>query len=109
MIACKQYCFAESSWGDWLIMAMLRGVWRTRRAQVESAAPYVALVRATAQFPHTPKQLPTRMRIATYNVHRWAGRRLPQVLRHLERIDFLLLPPPSLVTRSVVFAVVCCA
>lgn len=54
-------------------MAMLRGVWRTRRAQVESAAPYVALVRAAAQTPHTPKQLPTRMRIATYNVHRWSG------------------------------------
>ena len=31
---------------------------------------------------------------------------LPQFLRHNERVDLTLLPPPSLIARCVIFAVV---
>jgi endonuclease/exonuclease/phosphatase family metal-dependent hydrolase len=55
------------------MVAVLRDAKRARRKQVESAAPYVSLVRAASQFPSIPKQLPARMRVATYNVHRWSG------------------------------------
>ena len=54
-------------------MAMLRDAKRARRAQVESAVPYLSLVRAASQFHAIPKQVPTHMRVATYNVHRWSG------------------------------------
>ena len=35
-----------------------------------------------------------------------ACRGLPQLLRHNKRVDLTLLPPPSLIARCVIFAVV---
>lgn len=55
------------------MVVVLRDAQRARRAQVESAAPYVSLVRAASKFSAMPQQLPDRMRVATYNVHRWSG------------------------------------
>ena len=55
------------------MVVVLRDAQRARRAQVESAAPYVSLVRAASKLSAMPKQLPDRMRVATYNVHRWSG------------------------------------
>jgi endonuclease/exonuclease/phosphatase family metal-dependent hydrolase len=46
---------------------------RTRRAQLESAVPYLSLVRAPSQTHTIPKHIPTHARVATYNVHRWSG------------------------------------
>jgi endonuclease/exonuclease/phosphatase family metal-dependent hydrolase len=46
---------------------------RTRRLPLESAVPYLSLVRAPSQIHTIPKQLPTHVRVATYNVHRWSG------------------------------------
>ena len=46
---------------------------RVRRAQLESAVPYLSLVRAPSQIQPIPKQLPIDVRVATYNVHRWSG------------------------------------
>jgi len=46
---------------------------RARRTQLESAVPYLSLVRAPSQIQPIPKQLPIHVRVATYNVHRWSG------------------------------------
>ncbi len=46
---------------------------RARRAQLESPVPYLSLVRAPSQIQPIPEQLPTHVRVATYNVHRWSG------------------------------------
>lgn len=46
---------------------------RGRRAQLDSVAPYLSLVRAPSQIQPVPKQLPIQVRVATYNVHRWSG------------------------------------
>jgi phospholipase D1/2 len=46
---------------------------RARRTQLESAVPYLSMVRTSSQIHAIPKQLPTHVRVATYNVHRWSG------------------------------------
>jgi hypothetical protein len=42
--------------------------------------------------------------LATRIVDAWRG--LPQVLRHNKRVDFVLPPPPPLITCGVILAVV---
>lgn len=46
---------------------------RERRAALNAAVPYLSLVRAPAEPGPIPDGLPLHIRVATYNVHRWAG------------------------------------
>ena len=46
---------------------------RERRLALQAAVPYLALVRAPAEPGPVPEALPRRIRVATYNVHRWSG------------------------------------
>jgi len=46
---------------------------RERRVALQAAVPYLALVRAPAQPLPVLHALPRRIRVATYNVHRWSG------------------------------------
>ncbi|MDJ0514179.1 MAG: endonuclease/exonuclease/phosphatase family protein [Methyloceanibacter sp.] len=66
------------------MVEVLRDAQRAHRARVEAAAPYVSLVRAASKSTAMPQQLPARMRVATYNVHRWSGasgRQVPDATR----------------------------
>lgn len=47
---------------------------RERRAALNAAVPYLSLVRAPSVPGPIPDALPVRIRVATYNVHRWTGR-----------------------------------
>jgi endonuclease/exonuclease/phosphatase family metal-dependent hydrolase len=46
---------------------------RERRAVLDAVLPYLSLVRAPARLGRVPERLPRQIRVATYNVHRWAG------------------------------------
>ncbi|MEN8182340.1 MAG: endonuclease/exonuclease/phosphatase family protein [Myxococcota bacterium] len=46
---------------------------RERRAALTAGVPYLSLVRAPARPGPIPEALPAHIRVATYNVHRWAG------------------------------------
>jgi endonuclease/exonuclease/phosphatase family metal-dependent hydrolase len=46
---------------------------RERRAALNAAVPYLALVRAPTEPGPIPEAFPRQIRVATYNVHRWAG------------------------------------
>ena len=57
---------------------------RERRAALDAAVPYLALVRAPSDPGPVPEKLPRHIRVGTYNVHRWSGvngRRSPDAAR----------------------------
>jgi endonuclease/exonuclease/phosphatase family metal-dependent hydrolase len=57
---------------------------RERRAALDAAVPYLALVRAPSDPGPVPERLPRHIKVGTYNVHRWSGmngRRAPDAAR----------------------------
>jgi endonuclease/exonuclease/phosphatase family metal-dependent hydrolase len=50
-----------------------QAVARERRAALNAAVPYLSLVRSPTEPGPIPDALPTKILVATYNVHRWTG------------------------------------
>jgi endonuclease/exonuclease/phosphatase family metal-dependent hydrolase len=82
----------EPTWRGARLAAAVRrrngrvAVERDRRAALNAAVPYLSLVRAPTEPGPIPEALPAQIRVATYNVHRWAGlngRRAPDGSRAL--------------------------